>query len=156
MDERMWPPHYTLQMSSKTLMIKNRKKWCVEALEYYVLWHDVTLTVTDLPKPRMQRHPVFEHSHHTTGTLHPADRWTPSCTSCNCRIFRNKLLGHDTDSWETLQKNILTLKQSCDFGWFPCGGYGIHYDNCTELNAKVFQPYWHFREIRHSCDHAAW
>jgi hypothetical protein len=93
----------------------------------------------------MQKHPDFEHSHHTTGTLHPADRQTPSCTSCNCRIFRNKLLGHDTDSWKTFQKKILTLKQSCGSGWFSRDGYVIQCDNRTELNAKLSQPCWHFR-----------
>lgn len=54
----------------------------------------------------MQKHPVFDHPHHTTGTLHPAERWTPSCSSGNCRIFRNILLGHDTDSWKTFQQNF--------------------------------------------------
>jgi len=29
---------------------------------------------------------------------------------------------------------------------FPRGGYVTHCDNCTELNAELFQPCWHFRE----------
>lgn len=58
------------------------------------------------PSPSMQKYPDFDHPHYTTGILHPAYRWTPSCTSCECRIFTNKLLEHDTDSWKRFQQNF--------------------------------------------------
>ena len=110
----MWPPHKAFLFLLCKFYLKpwrqkkkQERKWCVWKqnspmacdLVSYKQWLICLITST-------QKRPVFDHPHYTTGILHSANWWTPSCISCNCRIFRNKLLGHDTDSWKRFQQNF--------------------------------------------------
>ena len=94
----------------------------------------------------MQKYPVLDHSHHTTGTLHPADSWTPSCTSCSVWSSGINFWGTTLTVGKHSRKNF-NFEAILRF-WLnsTCGGYVIHCDDCTELNAKLFQPCWDFWE----------